>query len=63
MLPRTLAAVLASEASPAALEKYSRVSILGLQYPEPDDEDECDHSWPLSVRFQKLAILSWIISL
>ena len=23
-----------------------------LQYPE--DEDECDHSWPLSFRFQKL---------
>ena len=52
ILPSRWATVLASEVSPAALEKYFSCLNLGLQC--PDDEDECDQSWPLSLLFQNL---------
>ena len=52
MLPRRLAAALASEVSPAALEKCLSCLHLGLHY--PDDEDERDQSWSLSFLLQKL---------
>ena len=52
MLPRRCAALLASEVSPAALEKFFSCLNLGLHC--PDDEEKCDHSGPLSFLCQKL---------